>query len=338
MLAKAILAVAPKKVALRDVEIGSVGEWDIKVELEVSAISAGTESYALSSTHSHPGPFVLGYAPVGRVTEVGDRAAALFQIGDRASYFQPRAPIDVGQSCGGHQSPAIFCVDPQGRDPEGSNCYCVRVPAALSSERAAFGGISAVACLGVSLANQNVGDKALVVGQGMIGQFAAQHLKLRGAEVAVVDRFEKRLSLSKESGADYTIDAGSLDMVEAVRSIWPEGADIVVDTTGSYRAIEASLDVVRWRGKYVFLGWCKGKDFNLEKMHNRVFEAYFPWTLEGRRVLSSWRLMQTEVLKVDHLNTHCFKAGDAQQAYDLIFNAPEQFAGVSLEWRDGKQS
>ena len=333
MLAKAIVGVDDKKVEIRDVEIGALGEWDIKVELEASAISVGTESYVLSVMKKDSPPYISGYAPVGRVVEAGKEAAASYKVGERVSYFSPRAPQGVRQGCGGHQAAAFVNVDPKSRDLLGSDCYVVKVPEGLSSERAAFGGISAVSCMGVSLAKPNVGDKALVIGQGMIGQFAAQHFHLRGCEVAVADLHEKRLQLAGKVGADHVIDCTKENLPKAVRAIWPNGADIIADSTGNYQAIEASVDAIHYRGKYVFLAWCKGADFNLPKLHNRVFEAYFPWTLQGFRVLSSWRLMAGEALKIDPLITHRFHYTEAQKAFDLIYAAPDQYVGILLNWR-----
>ena len=111
MRARAVVSTATRQVALCDVEIGAVGEWDVMVELEQSAISVGTESYVLA-TGSFPRPYIPGYAPIGRVVEVGAEAARLFAPGERISYFQPRAPVAVVQNCGGHQSPAIINVNP----------------------------------------------------------------------------------------------------------------------------------------------------------------------------------------------------------------------------------
>ncbi len=65
--------------------------------------------------------------------------------------------------------------------------------------------------------------KALVIGQGMIGQLAAQHFRLRGAEVAVADLYLKRLELSRQSGADHTINCSEQDLAEAVRAIRRRG-------------------------------------------------------------------------------------------------------------------
>ena len=333
MKAEAIVAVDAKKVEVRQIEIGEMTPWDIKVELETSGISVGTESYVLSVHKAGGRGYIPGYAPIGRVVEVGTSAASTFKVGERVSYFAPNPPVDVGQGCGGHQSPALICVDPQKKDLLASNTYCVKVPEGLSSEHSAFGGISAVSCMGASMPQARVGDKALVIGQGLIGQFAAQHLKLRGVEVAVADLHEKRLALSRQSGADHVINSSKQDMVKATRALWSEGADIIVDTTGSYDVIEASADAIRFKGKYVLLGWCKGTGLKVERFHGRVFEVYLPWTLEGRRALSSWRLMDAGLLRIDHLITHRFSYRDAQKAYDLIYRAPEEYVGILLDWR-----
>ena len=332
MLAKAIIAVDHKKVEFRDIDIGETGPWDIRVELEMSAISVGTESHVISLQTPDAVPLIPGYAPVGRVTAVGEKVSA-FRSGDRVSYFTPRSSAGIRQGCGGHQSPAICNVNPQDRDLLASDAYIVKVPEGLSSDRAAFGGMAAVSCMGISMVKPAVGDRALVLGQGLIGQFAAQHLHLRGAEVAVADLHDRRLQFSKAGGADHVINTRSTDLVHAVRSLWPDGADLVVDTTGNYGVIEASVDAIRYRGKYVFLAWCKGATFNLPKFHNRVFEAYFPWTIEGQRVLSAWRLMATGALKVDHLVTHRFPAQDARKAYDMIYSTPGEYMGILFAWQ-----
>lgn len=333
MKANAVVAVDNKKVEIREVEIGTLGEWDIQVELETSAISVGTESYVLSTPERYERPYIPGYSPIGRVVVVGEKAAERFAVGDRVTYFQPRAPLDVIQNCGGHQSPAIVNVDPKKVGTTPSNAYCEKVPPDLQSDTAAYGGIASISCLGISLARQSVGDRAFIIGQGMIGQLAAQYLRLRGAEVAVADLHEKRLSLSRQSGADYCMLAGTNPVADELLELWPEGADIVVDCTGSYRVVESIAPTVKVRGKFIFLGWCKGTGFNLELFHGRVFEAYFPWGLEGPRISSAWRLMKTDTLKIPHLITHRFHVRDAPKAYELIYRAPAAYVGILLDWR-----
>ena len=64
-----------------------------------------------------------------------------------------------------------------------------------------------------------------------------------------------------------------------------------------------------------------------------MFRACFPWTLKGDHVLASWRLLESGGLTVDPLHTHALPVADVQQAYDLIFDAPEEYLGISLDWR-----
>ena len=62
MTGKAIVAVGNGKVEIRDIKVPRVDEWDIRVALERSAISAGTEPHVARSIAHINKPLVLGYA------------------------------------------------------------------------------------------------------------------------------------------------------------------------------------------------------------------------------------------------------------------------------------
>lgn len=331
---RALVAVGNGKVEFRRISVPPLTEWDIQVRLERSAISIGTESHIVGKVASADSPFIIGYAPVASVEAVGAQAARYFAKGNRVIYFGPdRTPNGPAHCCGGHQSPAVLNVNPETRDLLGPDRFCVKVPDGLDSEQAAFAGIAAVSSMGATMPGTKPGDKVLVLGQGLIGQFAAQHFRLRGAEVAVSDLNAKRLSISSVCGADHVINSSELDTVEAVRAIWSEGADIIADTTGSYPVIESTLNALKKRGRYVFLGWCKGANFNLERFHGQnVFEAFFPWTLEGAHVLHSLRMLKQGGLRADPLITHRVDIGEAPPVYEKILNATEEYLGVVFNW------
>ena len=329
MRANAAIAIDHKTVALGPVEIGEPGEWDLLVKLECSAISVGTESYILSTTQVGK-PRVIGYAPVGRVVRAG--ASTKFAVGDRVTYFAPRPPLDTPQLCGGHQSPAIINVNHTQRDLLAPNAYCVKVPENVSSEHAAFAGISAVSYLGAHLANPAPGEKVAIVGQGIIGLFATQHFALRGAQVMAIDIDARRLKLAGECGADFCVQPGE-DLGAAIRRVWPGGADILVDTTANHRVVEASIAGLRHEGKYVFLGYYKGADFNLGALHGVVFHGLFPWTLRGNLVVASLQLMTMGALKIAPLISHRFPASEVTAAFELAGKRPAKYTGILLDWR-----
>ena len=338
MLARGMVGIDRNRMTFAEVEIGAPGEWDLVVELETSAISVGTEGYCLDSMNpaTHP-RYISGYAPVGRIVQAGKRAAKQFREGERVTYFAPRPPdpaTGVVPRCGGHISPAIIDVNPAMRELMGPDTYCLTVPPALSSEPAAFAGISAVSYLGVVQSNPRPGDRVVVLGQGIIGLFATLHFALRGAEVLAADTYPRRLDAARACGADQVVDVGRESLVETVKARWPQGADIVVDTTGLYPVIEDSIPAVRRFGKYVFLGWCKGPGFNLERLQGtRVFEAFFPWTLQGPLVAASMKLMTMGALRVDPLITHRFRPEQAAEAYALARTARGDYVGILFDWR-----
>ncbi len=335
MNAKALIASDKRSVDLRDLEIGEPGEWDLVVELETSGLSMGTESYVIASVDPAQ-PRVIGYAPVARVTWVGERAAALFSPGDRVTYFAPNPPppaAGVIQLCGAYQNPAIISVNPATRDFLAPNNYCVKVPEGLSSETAAFAGISAVSFFAAEMSHVNVGDKVLIVGQGIIGLYATQHFALRGAEVCVADLYDTRLKASALCGADHLINSQREDLIASVLARWPNGADIVVDATASHRVVEQSLPALRQGGRFVFLAQYKGSDFNLSALHGRVYNAFFPWTLQGRLVVASMKLMLRGALKATELISHRFSAANAAHAYATAAQHPDETTAILLDWR-----
>jgi len=329
-----IVAIGNGKVEVRETEIPAPDDWHILVKLERSAISSGTESHVVRNLAREGHACGLGYAPVARIEAVGGSAAPYFNEGDRVIYFAPDQPPEGPRHCGGgHQSPALLNVSPETRDLLGPDQFCVKIPEGVPSEQAAFAGIAAVSSMGASMPGTKPGDKVLVLGQGLIGQFAAQHFRLRGAEVAVSDLDARRLELATTCGADHVINAAEQDTVEALRTIWPKGADIVADTTGSHRVIEATLGAIRTRGKYVFLGWCKGSDFAIERLQGqKIFEAYFPWTLEGPHVLHSLRMMQLGALLTEPMVTHRVAVSEAPAIYEMVLHAPDKYLGIVFNW------
>jgi NADPH:quinone reductase-like Zn-dependent oxidoreductase len=64
---------------------------------------------------------------------------------------------------------------------------CARVPEGVSFESAAYASVSAIAMEGVRLARLALGETALVIGLGLIGQIAVALLKAQGCRVFGID-------------------------------------------------------------------------------------------------------------------------------------------------------
>ncbi|MHB8600436.1 MAG: MDR/zinc-dependent alcohol dehydrogenase-like family protein [Ktedonobacteraceae bacterium] len=91
-------------------------------------------------------------------------------------------------------------------------------------------------------------DRAVVLGDGKMGQLAAQVLALAGCAVAMVGKHEEKLALVEQRG----ITAHLLEDIQIFTLPGGERVDLVVECTGAAQGLELALRLVRPRGT-VFL-------------------------------------------------------------------------------------
>ncbi len=91
-------------------------------------------------------------------------------------------------------------------------------------------------------------DRAVILGDGKMGQLAAQVLALSGCAVTMVGKHEEKLALVAQRG----ITTHLLEDIQTFALPGGERVDIVVECTGSAQGLELALRLVRPRGT-VFL-------------------------------------------------------------------------------------
>ena len=103
------------------------------------------------------------------------------------------------------------------------------------------------------------GDLVLVLGAaGGVGLAAVElAVVLRGRVIAAASSDEK-LALCRERGAELTINYAQTDLRGRLRELVPEGVDIVIDPVGGPYA-EQALRAVRWKGRFVTVGFASGE-------------------------------------------------------------------------------
>jgi threonine dehydrogenase-like Zn-dependent dehydrogenase len=90
-------------------------------------------------------------------------------------------------------------------------------------------------------------DSVVVLGDGKMGQLAAQVLALSGCEVMMVGKHEEKLALAAKRGVHTYMLADTQNFtLENGRHV-----DIVVECTGSAQGLELALRIVRPRGSII---------------------------------------------------------------------------------------
>lgn len=338
MNAQAIVFPEPKKIELRRVELPPLQDWDVVVELERSAISLGTERWALNGQRPDGDvtfPCIPGYLSVGKITAMGSAASERFSQGDRINFLAAVIPEGYGGNwmCG-HLSPAVVNADPAKLGAFEGMPYVEKVPGGLSAEDASLAGLAAVACRGIDMADIKPEDRVVVMGQGIIGHSAAQICRLKGAKVLTVDTMPGRVELSRRFAADVALNGLEDDVAARIAEFTEDrGADALIDTTGSVNMIQKEIAYLKRFGTLVFQGWYPPPcTLVLHDLQLKFLRAMFPCGHSGAAVSRCMNWMKDGMLRLNPLITHRFTPDQAAGAYDLVLNRPEETMGIVFDW------
>jgi predicted dehydrogenase len=264
---------SPRTGKLEQLEVPApaVGPGQVLVRNHYSVVSPGTEKLALdfarksllSKARSRPdlvrqvvrklrsegpvstyravttrldAPQPLGYACAGIVEEVGP-GVTRFAPGDR-----------VACAGAGYANHAEIVAVPDN--------LVVRVPDSVQLDRAAFATLGAIALQGIRVGEPTLGEIAVVIGLGVIGQLAVQLLLANGCRVAGVDIDGERVKQALNLGASWGFSPDS-DLESWIASAaGGYGADLVVVTAASDSSgpIQTAADLCRMRGRVVVVG------------------------------------------------------------------------------------
>ncbi|MGB8992803.1 MAG: bi-domain-containing oxidoreductase [Desulfobaccales bacterium] len=283
-------------------------------------------------------PIPLGYSAAGIVREVGQGVQG-FKPGDR-----------VAVAGAGYASHAELVWVPEN--------LCVPLPEGVDFEAGAFVMLGGIALHGVREAALTLGEKAVVLGLGLLGLLSVQFLKAQGCRVVGIDLDRQKCTLAQELGADLTLVPGQDDVEEAVANFTRGvGADAVIITAASKdnQPILLAEAMARERARLVMVGvaelsltrkafWTKELQFSVSKASGPgsiapLYEAkgfdyplaYVRWT-EGRNLEAFIDLIAQGRVRVDRLITHRFPIQDGLKAYDLILENREPYIGVVLTY------
>ncbi|MCH8237992.1 MAG: bi-domain-containing oxidoreductase [Proteobacteria bacterium] len=207
----------------------------------------------------------LGYSLVGEVAEVGDGVSE----------------FEKGQivACAGNKYAlhAEYNWVPTN--------LCVHVPDNIDLRQASFTTIASVALHGFHQSDLKLGEQAIVVGLGLIGQMLVRILASAGVDAVGLDPSEERCRLAEKGGAFMatTPDGEGLEVLRrAVAQRWSAGADVVflAAATNSGGPIEIASEFLRDRGRVVDIGKCRmdlpWNAFSQKELDVRFSRSYGP--------------------------------------------------------------
>lgn len=171
------------------------------------------------------------------------------------------------------------------------------------------------------------GKNVLISGAGPIGVMAAYVAKLSGAASVMVSEFNTyRMDMVKNMnfGAKI-IDLNNKSLEEGIKEYtMGEGVDIVIEMSGSPKALESAIDVINPAGEINVLSVYPTEEISV-KMNDLVFKNIKMQMVTGRKLFDTWytasRWLKQGVLKPESLDcviTHEFKMEDFEEAFKVM--------------------
>ena len=327
---EAVVFTANSKVAVQKVPLPPLREGEVLVENEYSAISTGTERWCLTGQLHEPGaaptpfPFIPGYQAAGVVREVG-KSVKGFAPGDRVFSVNGRLGEGAPGSCwNGHIHHHVA-----------TPATLLKLPDAVSTRDASGLLLAQVGYNGATQPPVSKGDVAVVIGDGLVGQWAAQVFRHRGAHVVLSGHHDERLKLAARWSADEIINSGREDLTAFVRRKWPNGVQIAAESASKNALVRQAIDLTEYHGKFVLLGYYPEGEclIDIHWIRARETTVFCPNSWAMPRMEGTLALVASGKMHVEELITHEFPACEAPKAYQMILDKREPFLGVVLRWR-----
>ncbi len=340
MKSHAVVFTAPGKVAFQEVSCPEPGPEDVVIDLTHSWISNGTEGSFLRGERlagdtarklgdPEPFPLIAGYQKVGWVRQVGADVTD-FKVGDFVFAIMSRVEGMFDNEFAGHVSPSVCRQD-----------FVHHLPSEAQADPEAYCGM-VLTQVGYNCGMRpriQAGELAVVVGDGLVGQWAAQTLLQRGARVIMTGRHEDRLAAFRtytgDGGGGQAVKVSGLG-VEEVVTLQAGPIAVLVDTIGDARLFDAYLPHLQHGGTIVAAGFYGLEGF-IEVQRYRFREIAFDFvagiTRERIDITIEW--VREGQLWTTPLITHRFPVAQAAEAWALIESKREPVLGVVLEWPRG---
>ena len=332
---RSIVFTSPYVAEFIEEEIPAVGKTDVLVKLVCSTVSPGTErANFIGDPNVSPAheprvkfPRRVGYSSAGIVAKVGEGVTRV-KVGDRVACFK--------------SVHSEYCV----MDEK----YAHPIPDELTFSEAAMLHIATFPLAAIRKCRLEIGESAIVMGQGMLGMMAVGLLRAAGAcPIIAVDPLKEKRDQALTLGADYALDPFAPDFANRVKEITGGGVNVAIEVTGKGQGLDMVLDCMARFGRVALLGCTRSSDFSIDyyrKVHapgitlvgahtiarpeTESYPGYFTHRDDITAVLNlcaSGRLKLDDLVEETHSPTEC------QDVYFRLATDKDFPVVVQFDWR-----
>jgi 2-desacetyl-2-hydroxyethyl bacteriochlorophyllide A dehydrogenase len=285
---------------------------EIKTRTLYTGITNGTDhNHLVGGSYAHAVdelPACWGYQTVGRIIATGPGVHTL----------------NVGDLLYMSADPMEYIVMPE-------DGLLVRLPETVEPTHAALFGMASVAMHACRTADLRLGERVLLVGQGCIGQIAAQIATVMGAQVTVCDIDPQRLEVARQVGAAEVL-------VNVADNGWSRHLadhtfDVVIDLAGVVGMEDALIRAVRHRGRLVLVAGRFEVRYTFSLGQGREITIRQPSHFDQDDLDNLCRLVGRARVQLHPLLRDIVPVTEAPRLYDRLRDAPSTLLGTVFDWQ-----
>ena len=308
-------------IVMEQVPIPELGPKEVLVRVHRSLISRGSELWRRYVMPGPVDPRSMGYSTAGVVERIGAEVT-WFAPGDRVSCTAPHAEYAVGDASAAAKRRLVHLPDDV---PFVDGTF---QPLVTSS-------IGWTASAGIQPQHSVV-----ILGLGLVGNLVMQAAtRFMSGQLCGIDMLPIRRRLAAARNMGTIIDGAARDPVESVLEFTDgKGADIVIDCVGGragVKSFEQAQDMLVAGGLLQIIGLYHDGPLPLDaaKMQRkRLIGGYLQETDVDAMARAAMEALSSGLVQAAPLVTQRFPGSQAKEAFDLLYEHPEDAMGVILEW------
>ena len=345
MLKRTVAAVTGMgEITLLEQDMPDLKENQVLIKVRASLISPGTEISSIKDLRINPdgeretSPF--GYANAGEVVEIK---------GDVKDIKPGMRVAAMGAGYASHANYAIVPIN-----------LVVPIPDSVTYDQAVYACLGATALHAVNRTVPQLGEYGIILGQGIVGNLAAQLSLLSGARTIAWEAILKRMEIANQCGIENVVNVREQNSIEVTKEFTlPYGGDFAIvafggKATDAFKSVMSCMKVSadgHAMGRIILVGGAEvtlkggastgnldirssgrtGPGYHdTEYEHGQDYPDAFVQFTTQRNLKEIIRLIEEGRLKVDPMTTHTIELVNTAKAVNLLIDHPDQAMGVVL--------
>lgn len=258
---RAVVLERPETLVVTEIATPEPGAGEVLLRVDAASI-CGSDMLRVYHGAAKVLPIVLGHEFAGEIVDVGAGVTPEL-IGQRAAV----APLMPCMHCSACLRGLYACCPNYSfigsRVQGGFSEFvalpmqnAVLLPSGVTTEQGALFEPMTVTLHALARGGGVSGRRVVVIGVGSIGLLAVQTARWKGAaQIIAVDVLDPNLEAARQFGVSGVVNSAREDAVAAARAMTDgEGADLVLEVSGSPQGLEMALHMARAGGDVVFVG------------------------------------------------------------------------------------